>query len=77
MKIKLRTKLLIAFVGAAVIPFIALGVISTILDKNALEKSITNRLVSNLTIVKESTTTYLNTIHSSISLLVGRNTSTE
>ena len=77
MKIKLRTKLLIAFVGAAVIPFITLGIISTVLDKNALEKSITDRLVSNLTIVKESTITYLDTIHSSISLLGGRNTSTE
>jgi len=60
-----------------VIPFIALGIISTILDKNALEESITNRLVSNLTIVRESMTTYLNTIQSSVGLLGGRNTATE
>ncbi|MBN1848799.1 MAG: methyl-accepting chemotaxis protein [Deltaproteobacteria bacterium] len=73
LRIKLRGKLLFAFLIAGVLPFILLGVASSILSDNALKKNITNRLSSDLMAMNQGLGNYLENLVKNITLQGGRN----
>lgn len=71
--IKLRGKLLVAFIVAAVLPFVMLGIASSILSDRALKNNITNMLTSDLATMKEGLSNFIEDSKRSITLQGGRN----
>lgn len=73
LRLKLRGKLLIAFLIAAILPFVLLGIASSILSDRALKNNITDRLSSDLMTMKKGLVNYLEDLDRSIALQGGRN----
>lgn len=70
---KLREKLLIAFVIASLIPFILLGVSSLLISEQALKKNTLNKLDFNLSTAKQGIGEYLHSLEQIGSLQGGKN----
>jgi methyl-accepting chemotaxis protein len=73
--IRLRGKLLIAFLMAAVLPFVLLGIAASILSESALKNNITESLGSDLKTINGSLENYLENLKGGVSLIGGRNIS--
>ncbi|MFC1892241.1 hypothetical protein ACFLZT_07605 [Thermodesulfobacteriota bacterium] len=74
--LRLRGKLLIAFLIAAVLPFVLLGITSTVLSNRALKKKTTNTMVSGLRTAKASLESYMNNLAGGVTLQGGTNVAT-
>jgi len=74
--LRLRGKLLTAFLLAAVLPFVVLSITSVKLSETALKKKTISKLVSDLRIKKDSLNNYLKDMHVNIGLQGGRNAGT-
>jgi len=73
MTIKLRGKLLVAFFVAALVPSTFLGFITLTLNEQALKQKTTDKMASDLTILKKSLENYIDTLKGSVSLQGGHN----
>ncbi|NOX33843.1 MAG: methyl-accepting chemotaxis protein [Deltaproteobacteria bacterium] len=71
--LKLRGKLLIAFLTAAVLPSIILGFSSSHYSEQALKNNITKKLAFNLSTIKQNLESHLETLVGSIKLQGGKN----